>query len=115
MIGWGSIFQVPGLGSREPGTGVQVRVQVQENPGPEPGAEDLYLGPDGRDQRPENELAQALALISFSTKNLLFISDSGLRLGHGIFPESHVLGLLVACHLGALSHRVRDGLSECQG
>ena len=79
-------FQVQRLGSREPGTGVQVRVQVQENPGPEPGAEDLYLGPDGRDQRPENELAQALALLSFSTKNLLFINDSGLRLGHGIFP-----------------------------
>ncbi len=31
-------------------------------PVPEPGAEDLSLGPDGRDLRPENELAQALAL-----------------------------------------------------
>ncbi len=49
-------FQVTGLG-------VQVRVQVQGNPGPEPGAEDLNLRPDGRDLRPENELAQAPALV----------------------------------------------------
>ena len=31
-------------------------------PEPEPGAEDLNLGPDGRDLRPENEQALALAL-----------------------------------------------------
>jgi hypothetical protein len=85
MIGCGRL-QVSGLGGQLSGAGDQVRVQVQENPVPEPGAEDLNLGPDGRDQRPENELAQALALLSFSTKNLLFINDSGLRLGHGIFP-----------------------------
>jgi hypothetical protein len=28
MIGWGHNFQVSGLGRREPGSGVQVRVQV---------------------------------------------------------------------------------------
>jgi hypothetical protein len=30
MIGWGYIFQVPGLGGQVSGAGVQVRVQVQE-------------------------------------------------------------------------------------
>jgi hypothetical protein len=55
-------FQVPGLGGQVSGTGVQVLVQVRENPVPGPGAEGLNLGPDGRDLRPENELAQALAL-----------------------------------------------------
>ena len=60
MIGWGYIFQVPGLGGQVSGAGVQVRVQVQDNPVPEPGAEDLYLGPDGWDLRPENEPALAL-------------------------------------------------------
>ncbi len=29
MIGWGHNFQVSGLGRREPGSGVQVRVQVR--------------------------------------------------------------------------------------
>ncbi len=53
-------FQVTGLGGQVSGAGVQVRVQVQENPAPEPGAEDLYLGPDGWDLRPENEPALAL-------------------------------------------------------
>ena len=28
MIGWGDLFQVSGLGRREPGSGVQVQVQV---------------------------------------------------------------------------------------
>jgi hypothetical protein len=45
-------FQVTGLGCQVSGAGVQV--QVRENPVPEPGADDLNLGPDGRDQRPEN-------------------------------------------------------------
>ena len=53
-------FQVPGLGHQVSGTGVQV--QVQENPVPEPGADDQNLRPDGWDLRPENELAQAPAL-----------------------------------------------------
>jgi hypothetical protein len=30
MIGWGHTFQVSGLGRRVPGSGVQVRVQVQD-------------------------------------------------------------------------------------
>ena len=30
MIGWGHTFRVSGLGSRVPGSGVQVRVQVQD-------------------------------------------------------------------------------------
>ena len=34
-------FQVTGLGRQVSGADVQVRVQVLENPGPEPGAEDL--------------------------------------------------------------------------
>ncbi len=55
-------FQVTGLGRQASGAGVQVRVQVQENPGSAPVAEDLNLGPDGRDLRPENEQALALAL-----------------------------------------------------
>ena len=63
MIGWGYIFQVPGLGGQVSGTGAQVRVQVQENPVPVHGADDLYLGPDGWDLRPENEPAPALALV----------------------------------------------------
>jgi hypothetical protein len=54
MIGWGYIFQVTGLGGQVSGAGVQVRVQVQENPGSEPGAEDPNLRPDGWDLRPEN-------------------------------------------------------------
>jgi hypothetical protein len=29
MIGWVYLYQVSGLGNREPGSGVQVRVQVQ--------------------------------------------------------------------------------------
>ncbi len=60
-------FQVTGLSGQVSGAGVLVRVRVQENPEPEPGAEDLNLGPDGRDLRPENYLslapAPALALI----------------------------------------------------
>ena len=48
------VFQVTGLGRQVSGTGVQVGVQVQENPGPELSAEDLNLGPDGRDLRPES-------------------------------------------------------------
>ena len=48
MIGGGH-FQVLGLGGQVSGAGVQVRVQVQENPVPEPGAKDLNLVPDGRD------------------------------------------------------------------
>ena len=65
MIGGGCIFQVTGLGGQGSGTGVLVRVRVQENPVPEPGAEGLNLGPDGRDLRPENylSLAPALALV----------------------------------------------------
>jgi hypothetical protein len=55
-------FQVTGLDRQASGTGVQVRVQVQENPVPEPGADDPNLRPDGWDLRPENELAQTLAL-----------------------------------------------------
>ncbi len=51
------IFQVPGLGRQVSGADVLVRVQVQENPVPEPGADDLNQGPDGRDQRPESCLA----------------------------------------------------------
>jgi hypothetical protein len=39
MIGGGYILQVPGLGGQVSGTGVLVRVRVQENPEPEPGAE----------------------------------------------------------------------------
>jgi hypothetical protein len=35
---------------------------VQERPVPVPGAEGLNLGPDGRDLRPENEQALAIAL-----------------------------------------------------
>ncbi len=46
MIGWGMHFQVPGLGGQVSGAGVQVKVQVQENPVPEPGAEDLNLEPE---------------------------------------------------------------------
>jgi len=38
MIGWGTRFQVSGLGNREPGTGEQVR---DRDPGPE---KSLYLG-----------------------------------------------------------------------
>ncbi len=34
---------------------------------------------------------------TFSTKNLLSIIESGLRVRHGILAESHVLVLLVAC------------------
>ena len=30
MIGWGIHFQISGLGSQVPGTGPQVRVQVQD-------------------------------------------------------------------------------------
>ena len=30
MMGWGIHFQVSGLGSRVPGTGLRVRVQVQD-------------------------------------------------------------------------------------
>ena len=30
MIGWGHSFQVSGLGRRETGSGVQVRVQVRD-------------------------------------------------------------------------------------
>jgi hypothetical protein len=30
MIGWGAYFQVSGLGHQAPGSGIQVRVQVQE-------------------------------------------------------------------------------------
>ena len=30
MISWGHTFRVSGLGSRVPGSGVQVRVQVQD-------------------------------------------------------------------------------------
>jgi hypothetical protein len=30
MIGWGNLFQVSGLGRRVPGSGLQVRVQVQD-------------------------------------------------------------------------------------
>jgi hypothetical protein len=41
MIGGGYIFQVTGLGRQVSGTGVQVGVQVQENPEPEPVADDL--------------------------------------------------------------------------
>jgi hypothetical protein len=62
MIGGGYIFQVTGLGRQVSGKGVQVRMQVQENPVPEPGADDQNLRPDGWDLRPENELAQAPAL-----------------------------------------------------
>ena len=47
-------FQVTGLGGQVSGAGVQVRVQVQENPGSEPSAEDPNLRPDGWDLRPEN-------------------------------------------------------------
>ncbi len=62
MIGWGYFFQVTGLGGQV--SGADVLVRVQEKPVPEPGAEDLYLGPNGWDLRPENE--PALALIEFS-------------------------------------------------
>ncbi len=47
MIGGECIFQVTGLGRQVSAAGIQVRVQVQENPVPEPGADDLNLGPDG--------------------------------------------------------------------
>ena len=30
MIGWGHFFRVSGLGHQVPGSGIQVRVQVQE-------------------------------------------------------------------------------------
>jgi hypothetical protein len=80
MIGGGYIFQVTGLGGQVSGTGVLVRVQVQENPEPEPGAEDLNLVPDGRDLRPENKLARAPALAL-----ALINSSSRLRnLTHGL-------------------------------
>ena len=45
-------FQVSGLGRREPGSGVRVRVQVQElNFARHP-----HLRPEGRDLGPENEI-----------------------------------------------------------
>ena len=52
----GAHFQVSGLGSREPGSGVQVRVQVQDLkfPAPVPVPDNPYQRPDGRDLRPEN-------------------------------------------------------------
>ncbi len=47
-------FQVSGLGGREPGTGYQVRVQVQDLnfPAPAPVPDYLHLRPDGRDLGP---------------------------------------------------------------
>ncbi len=51
MIGWGTHFQVSGLGNREPGAGEQVQVR---GPGPEPVPvpEDLNQKPEGRDLGP---------------------------------------------------------------
>jgi hypothetical protein len=56
MIGCGH-FQVTGLGRRVPGSGVQVRVQVQGlnfYPVPAPVPDNPYQGPEGRDLRPED-------------------------------------------------------------
>jgi hypothetical protein len=51
MIGWGIHFQVSGLGSRVPGSGLQVRVQVQDlNFTRDP---HLYLNTRTRDPRAE--------------------------------------------------------------
>ena len=55
MIGWG-YFQVTGLGRQEPGSGVQVRVQVQDPnfaPAPAPVPDNPHQRPEGRDLRPE--------------------------------------------------------------
>ncbi len=51
MIGVGSYFQVSGLGRREPDSGIQVRVQVQDLifPAPVPAPDYLHLRPEGRD------------------------------------------------------------------
>jgi len=51
MIGWGKLFQVSGLSRREPGTGFQVRVQVQDLnfPAPVPVPDNPHLRPEGRD------------------------------------------------------------------
>ena len=56
MIGWGIHFQISGLGSRVPGSGVQVRVQVQDLnfPVPEPVPDNPHLRPEGRDLGPGN-------------------------------------------------------------
>jgi hypothetical protein len=57
MIGGGAYFQVSGLGRREPGSGVQVRVQVRDmhfNPAPAPVPDNPYQRPEGRDLGPEN-------------------------------------------------------------
>ena len=57
MIGGGYSFQVSGLGRREPGSGVQVRVQVQDlnfTPVPEPVPDNPHQRPEGRDLGPEN-------------------------------------------------------------
>jgi len=56
MIGWGIHFQISGLGSQVPGTGPQVRVQVQDLnfPVPEPVPDNPHLRPEGRDLGPED-------------------------------------------------------------
>ncbi len=50
-VGVGKYFQVTGLGGRVPGTGFQVRVQVQDLnfPAPVPAPDYLHLRPEGRD------------------------------------------------------------------
>ena len=56
-------LRVSGLGRREPGSGVQVRVQVQGlnfTPVPAPVPDNPYQSPEGRDLRPENALPLAL-------------------------------------------------------
>ena len=55
-INSGNNFQVSGLGSREPGSGIQVRDQVQDLkfPAPVPVPDNLHQRPEGRDLGPEN-------------------------------------------------------------
>ena len=58
MIGWGRNFQVTGLSCRQPGSGDQVRVQVQDLnfPVPAPVPDNPHLIPEGRDLGPGNGL-----------------------------------------------------------
>ena len=55
-INLGNNFQVSGLGRREPGSGLQVRVQVQDLkfPAPAPVPDNLHQRPEGRDLGPES-------------------------------------------------------------